>query len=101
MWARTATEQITTLHQHSPELTGIFRRRKVARRAAHSPNSPRGRLRDLLTRRLAELSDEKKTATGENKQAIGVEYNRIDNWLNMVDRMRDDKVNEVLYRLEA
>lgn len=101
MWARTTTEQITTLHQHYPELTAIFRRRKAARRSKHTPTTPRGRLRELLTRRLADLADQKKTATGEAKQIAGVEYNRLDNWLNMLDRMRDDKVNEVLYRLEA
>lgn len=101
MWARTATEQITILHHHYPELTAIFRRRKAARRSKHTPTTPSVRLREVLTRRLAELADEKKTATGEAKQIAGVEYNRLDNWLNMLDRMSTSKVNELLYRLEG
>lgn len=100
LWARTATDEITTLHQDYPELTTILRRRKAARGNPHAPTTPRGRLRDLLTHRLAQLAAEKKAATGEAKQTLGVEYNRVENWLDTLDGMGNSKVNELLFRLE-
>lgn len=103
-WARDATEQVNDLHDSYPAIDADLQRRKAARQASRRAQQlrdapPRQRLGLLLNERRDELADQKTRADGADKQALGTEYNRVENYLHTLDRMGKKKINELLRAL--
>lgn len=101
LWARSATEHVDTLHQHYPAIVADIQRRKVQRQAARRAKQlrsapPRQRLEARLHHRREVLAEQKLQAIDDDKEAIGVEYNRVDNYLHTLDRMGKKKINQLL-----